>query len=38
MLYPVEQMIFILLALFAVGAASYGFREMALIINRPNPG
>ncbi|MBN8636676.1 MAG: (Fe-S)-binding protein [Anaerolineae bacterium] len=34
MLYPVEQMIFILLALFAVGAAYYGFREMALIINR----
>ncbi len=34
MLYPVEQMIFILLTLFAVGAAYYGFREMALIINR----
>ena len=34
MLTPVEQMIFILLALFAVGAAYNGFREMALIINR----
>lgn len=34
MLYPVEQMIFILLALFAVGAAYNGFREVALIINR----
>ncbi|MBE2272584.1 MAG: (Fe-S)-binding protein, partial [Anaerolinea sp.] len=34
MLYPVEQLLFILLALFAVGAAYYGFREMALIVNR----
>jgi Fe-S oxidoreductase len=34
MLYPVEQMIFILLTLIAVGATYAGVREMALTINR----
>ncbi|MDL1882859.1 4Fe-4S dicluster domain-containing protein [Anaerolineae bacterium CFX8] len=34
MLTPVEQMLFILLALLSVGAAFNGFREMWLIINR----
>ncbi len=34
MLTPVEQLAFILLALFSVGAAFNGFREMYLIINR----
>ncbi len=34
MLHPVEQMLFILLALFALGATYSGFREMYLIINR----
>ena len=34
MLTPVEQMLFILLTVFAVGATYAGFREMALIINR----
>ncbi len=34
MLTPVEQMIFIFLALFAVGATYAGFKEMADIINR----
>ena len=34
MLSPVEQMIFVLLALFSLGAAFVGFREMYLIINR----
>ncbi len=34
MLTPVEKMIFILLALFAVGATYHGFREMVLIVNR----
>ena len=34
MLTPVEQMLFIVLALFAVGATYAGFREMWLIINR----
>ncbi|NJL58197.1 hypothetical protein HC928_26090, partial [bacterium] len=34
MLTPVEQMIFILLALFSVGATYEGFREMYLVINR----
>jgi len=34
MLTPVEQMLFLLLALFALGATYAGFREMAQIINR----
>ncbi len=34
MLHPVEQMLFILLALLALGATYSGFREMYLIINR----
>ncbi len=34
MLTPVEQFLFILLALLAVGATYNGFREMYLIINR----
>lgn len=34
MLTSVEKMIFILLALFAIGATYAGFREMYLIINR----
>ncbi len=34
MLSPVEQMVFVLLALLSVGAAFVGFREMYLIINR----
>jgi len=34
MLTPVEQMIFIFLALLAVGATIHGFNEMYLIINR----
>lgn len=34
MLSPVEQMLFILLALLAVGATYAGFREVYLIINR----
>ncbi len=34
MLTPVEQMLFILLALFAIGATYEGFREMYLIVNR----
>lgn len=34
MLTPVEQMLFILLALFAVGATFHGVREMVAIINR----
>jgi len=34
MLTPVEQMVFILLALFSVGAAYAGFREMAGTIGR----
>lgn len=34
MLTAVEQLLFIVLTLFAVGAAYEGFREMALIINR----
>jgi Fe-S oxidoreductase len=34
MLTPVEQMLFLLLALLAVGAAYSGFREMYLIIYR----
>ena len=34
MLTPVEQMIFLLLALFAIGSAYSGFQEMARIINR----
>lgn len=34
MLTPVEQMLFILLALFALGAAYSGFREMIGTINR----
>lgn len=34
MLTPVEQMLFILLSLFAIGAAYMGFREVYQIINR----
>jgi Fe-S oxidoreductase len=34
MLTPVEQLVFILLALLALGATYSGFREMILIINR----
>lgn len=34
MLTPVEQMLFILLALLSIGAAYHGFREMWLVINR----
>jgi Fe-S oxidoreductase/nitrate reductase gamma subunit len=34
MLTPVEQLLFILLALCAVGATYAGFREMYLIVNR----
>ncbi len=34
MLTPVEQMLFLLLAVFALGATYAGFREMAQIINR----
>lgn len=34
MLTPVEQVVFILLALFAVGATASGFAEMYRIINR----
>lgn len=34
MLTPVEQMLFILLALFAIGATLTGFQEMYAIINR----
>jgi hypothetical protein len=34
MLSPVEQMLFILLAVFALGATYHGFREMYQIVNR----
>lgn len=34
MLTPVEQMLFFLLALMAIGATYNGFREMYLVINR----
>mgnify|MGYP000091052927 CR=1 FL=1 len=34
MLTPIEQLVFIFLALFAVGATYQGFREMYLIINQ----
>jgi len=34
MLTPVEQMLFVFLALLAVGATIHGFNEMYLIINR----
>lgn len=34
MLTPVEQMLFIILAVLALGATYYGFREMWLVINR----
>jgi Fe-S oxidoreductase len=34
MLTPVEQMLFVLLALFSLGATYEGFREMYAIINR----
>lgn len=34
MLTPVEQFLFLLLAIFALGATYAGFREMYLIINR----
>lgn len=34
MLSPIEKMLFVLLAIFAIGATYHGFREMALAINR----
>jgi Fe-S oxidoreductase len=34
MLTPIEQILFLLLALFAIGATYQGFREMWLVINR----
>jgi Fe-S oxidoreductase len=34
MLTPVEQLLFILLVLFALGATYAGFREMSLVVNR----
>lgn len=34
MLSPIEKMLFVLLALFSIGATYHGFREMYLIINR----
>jgi Fe-S oxidoreductase len=34
MLSPIEKLLFVMLALFAVGATYHGFREVYLIINR----
>ncbi len=34
MLSPIEKMLFIMLALFALGATYVGFRDMYLVINR----